>query len=177
AGAWAILQAAAPGAGVDEILDALQETGVPLAITSRIRVRAALDELTIACANGIDDDGDGLTDLADPGCDGAGDDDERGAAACDDGLDNDGDGLVDVAGDPGCATPLGIREDPPCQDGVDNDGDGGVDFDGGASVNGGVPVAAPDAQCSGPAGVEKPTCGLGAELVALLPLLRRRRRA
>jgi subtilisin len=177
AGAWAILRAAAPDAGVDEILDALQATGVPKPPTSRIRVRAALDELTIACANGIDDDGDGLTDLADPGCAGPGDDDEHGTAACDDGLDNDGDGFVDAAEDPGCASPTGVREDPPCQDGRDNDGDGGVDFDGGASLNGGVPFADPDTNCSQPTAAEKASCGLGVELVALLALLRRRRRA
>jgi hypothetical protein len=72
-----------------------------------------------ACADGTDNDEDGLTDQADPGChsDGnagnsesyvAGDTDETNvivppppAAACADGTDNDTDGLIDQA-DPGC---------------------------------------------------------------------------
>ena len=48
-----------------------------------------------ACSNGQDDDGDGLTDLADPGCkDGSWDIENP---ACNDGLDNDADGLIDLA--------------------------------------------------------------------------------
>jgi hypothetical protein len=57
-----------------------------------------------ACSNGIDDDGDGLTDYPnDPGCDNATDTDEASPppAACADGQDNDGDGLTDLK-DPGC---------------------------------------------------------------------------
>ena len=62
-----------------------------------------------ACNDGIDNDGDGLTDLADPGCVDSADNDEFNEAApepaplaaCEDGLDNDGDGLIDLA-DPGC---------------------------------------------------------------------------
>ena len=62
---------------------------------------------------------------------------------------------------------------PQCSDGVDNDGDGYVDFDGGASANGGVAVAAPDPQCTEPyQNNEKAACGLGAELVLVLPALR-----
>ena len=68
------------------------------------------------CMDGIDNDGDGLIDAADPGChtDGNASNsasyDPLGASeanpqiyACDDGIDNDGDGLVD-AQDPGCYT-------------------------------------------------------------------------
>jgi hypothetical protein len=59
-----------------------------------------------ACADGNDNDGDGLVDLNDPGCVDAQDNDETNApppaAACADGQDNDGDGLVDL-NDPGCA--------------------------------------------------------------------------
>ena len=85
-----------------------------------------------ACSDGIDDDGDGLVDLADPGCYDANDPFETNAlAACDDGFDNDGDGLVDWPNDPGCQTPTSLQEDPPCDDGVDNDGDGAIDWDGG----------------------------------------------
>jgi cytochrome c553 len=62
------------------------------------------------CADGIDNDGDGLIDFpADPGCTDANDNDEFNAppppvAQCADGIDNDGDGLVDMA-DPGCSSP------------------------------------------------------------------------
>ena len=48
------------------------------------------------CSNGLDDDGDGFVDLADPGCADAADNDERGPAlVCDNGLDDDGDGATD----------------------------------------------------------------------------------
>jgi len=136
-----------------------------------------------ACENGLDDDGDGLTDDADPGCDAPSDDSERSALLpCDDGADNDGDGLVDYSptpglGDPGCASPSGALENPQCQDGVNNDPsqDAFIDFDGGVSA--GVPLAqqtAPDPQC-----VDQPSkdreaapqstggCGIGPELLLL----------
>ncbi len=70
------------------------------------RVTAAcLDESLAAgnCANGRDDDGDGLVDAADPNCAL-----ERTASGnCADGVDNDGDRLIDCAeadcaGAPGC---------------------------------------------------------------------------
>jgi len=58
------------------------------------------------CNDGIDNDGDGLTDFpADPGCTDANDNDETDAspaAQCSDGIDNDGDGLTDFPADPGC---------------------------------------------------------------------------
>ena len=57
------------------------------------------------CDDGIDNDNDGLIDLADPGCTDINDNDEFNAppqaAQCADGLDNDNDGLIDLA-DPGC---------------------------------------------------------------------------
>jgi hypothetical protein len=105
-----------------------------------------------ACANGRDDDGDGLIDLADPGCASENDssevthdsgcsspDDPTEAEQCRDGLDNDGDGLTDAA-DPGCwSDPLNPATFNPalenegaatsqCQDGRDNDGDGATDL-------------------------------------------------
>jgi hypothetical protein len=114
------------------------------------------------CNNGIDDDGDGLVDLADPAC-------SRGRPA------------VPTAG--------ASTESAACQDGVQNDGEGGIDFDGGQSIHGacsggtcpaGVSdldsdgVADPDSGC-----VDRPwrdteqnqACGLGAELIGLGPLL------
>jgi hypothetical protein len=66
------------------------------------------------CADGIDDDGDGLTDYPDdPGCFDAFDDDERGAIyECDNGIDDDGDGLTDFPDDDGCLHPTNAIEAP-----------------------------------------------------------------
>jgi cytochrome c peroxidase len=61
---------------------------------SRPDLHAAPD----ACNDGIDNDGDGLSDAQDPGCFSPGDTSELAwDLACDDGIDNDGDGLVDSA--------------------------------------------------------------------------------
>jgi hypothetical protein len=82
------------------------------------------------CANGLDDDGDGLADYpADPGCQSAADLSERGAA-CDDGLDNDGDGLADFPADPGCdgLADASERDEVACDNGLDDDGDGRTDY-------------------------------------------------
>jgi uncharacterized membrane protein len=126
-----------------------------------------------ACADGIDSDGDGLVDLNDPGCANAADTSERNAAApCDNGLDDDGDGLFDFPLDPGCKDPTWTLENPACDNDVNDDADGKIDWDGGP---GGGP---PDPQCVGKPWQksENPTCGFGAELVLLLPLLSRLRR-
>jgi subtilisin len=177
AGALALLRQAAPGASVDELLAALQTTGEPIPASSgdgtRIRVLAAYQALTPDCDDGIDDDGDGLLDLADPGCADASDDSERGSLPCDDGVDDDADGWADFPADPGCADALFPLEDPRCQDGADNDGDGKVDFDGGASLHGGVPVADPDPQCGSPSLDREGagSCGLGFELAPALGML------
>lgn len=129
-----------------------------------------------ACENGVDDDGDGLVDLDDPGCIGPPDPTEDSTGMpCDDGEDNDGDGFIDAA-DPVCWSPAASREHAQCQDGVDNDGDGRIDFDGGASRNGGVPLALPDSLCtSADQNREARSCGVGVELLTPLWLLRRRR--
>ncbi len=64
------------------------------------------------CADGLDDDGDGLIDYPDdPGCTGPADLSEE--FDCQDGIDNDGDGLIDYPDDPGCATPNDPRETTP----------------------------------------------------------------
>jgi hypothetical protein len=96
--------------------------------------------------------------------------------ACYDGVDNDGDGWTDYPDDPGCATASHPLESPQCQDGINNDpgSDGLIDFDGGASLNGGVPLTAPDPQCGGIASRNREApaaCGLGAELTLLAALL------
>ncbi|MEE2663843.1 MAG: SGNH/GDSL hydrolase family protein [Myxococcota bacterium] len=133
------------------------------------------------CSDGIDNDGDGYTDYGvgnDYGCSSLSDDSELDPAnQCDDGIDNDGDGFFD-ADDPPCAVHgLGLQiEDPACQDGVDNDGDGFIDFDGAAMLNGGVPLAMADPHCSGPwrnteVAQGGTSCGLGAELGLLIPML------
>ena len=97
-----------------------------------------------ACNDGLDNDGDGLFDLNDPGCTDANDNDEFNVVtpppapmACNDGLDNDGDGLFDLD-DPGCTDindndEFNVVTPPPapvyeCNDGIDNDGDGKIDM-------------------------------------------------
>jgi len=59
----------------------------------------------VQCSDGLDNDGDGLVDLNDPGCENAQDNDETNVPPpqyqCNDGVDNDGDGLIDLD-DPGC---------------------------------------------------------------------------
>lgn len=84
--------------------------------------------LGYACADAIDNDGDGATDFpSDLGCTGPTDDTEN--EACNDGTDNDGDGVADSA-DPGCSSGTDQSEQDPtteCDDGLDNDADGLVD--------------------------------------------------
>src|SRR3989339_184373 len=88
-----------------------------------------------ACNDWIDNDGDGLVDMDDPGCTSPTDDNEYNAPVqpkqCADGIDNDWDGLIDMD-DPGCTSPTDDNEyNAPvfqCNDGLDNDGDGLVDM-------------------------------------------------
>lgn len=64
------------------------------------RQMAAFNLGSPACANGLDDDGDGFVDVDDPGCRDALSATE--SPQCDDGLDNDADGSIDLA-DAQCA--------------------------------------------------------------------------
>jgi len=148
---------------------------------------AVLPSLPPQCSDGIDNDGDGLVDLDDPDC--LGDPNHpRELPACSDGIDDDGDGFIDFDGgasanggvpvalpDPGCLGASGRTESPACQDGIDNDGDEGIDFDGGAAANHGVALGRPDVNCIGSPSRDyetlTPTCGLGAELALVMPLL------
>ena len=59
-----------------------------------------------ACSDGIDNDGDGLADLADGGCASAAASIEN--PQCDDGFDNDNDSLVDLL-DPDCGSASGVE--------------------------------------------------------------------
>ncbi len=60
------------------------------------------------CSDGLDNDSDGLIDMADDGCDSPEDDaellEEPDIYECSDGIDNDNDGLIDMA-DPNCSGP------------------------------------------------------------------------
>jgi hypothetical protein len=125
------------------------------------------------CCDGIDGDGDGLVDHPDdPGCSLGEDETERSPLLpCDDGIDGDGDGRLDFPHDVGCQLPTSPKESPACSDGRDNDGDGALDFDGGAWVNGGVPLGDPDLVCGGEAWFDREYsrgCGLGSELGLVL---------
>lgn len=73
------------------------------------------DFLTLACSDGIDNDGDGKTDFPnDPGCDTPAENSELDDPLCSDGIDNDGDGKIDFPSDPGCeSTSDGDETDPP----------------------------------------------------------------
>ncbi len=83
------------------------------------------------CADGEDNDGDGLIDIDDTGCLRAGGTESPDATECEDQIDNDEDGLIDLA-DPGCDNADDKTEynEPraQCSDGIDNDSDGLVDY-------------------------------------------------
>jgi hypothetical protein len=142
------------------------------------------------CDDGLDNDGDNRVDRV--GLDLNGDNDvddpgERGPDTgcwgkadrselfdCEDGIDNDGDGSIDYPADIGCLEASSPLENPPCSDGIDNDGDGLVDW------NGGPGGESPDDGCKGdparPLETIATGCGLGSELVLLMPLLMAARR-
>lgn len=92
-----------------------------------------IDSALPQCGDVIDNDGDGLIDLFDPGCSNAQDDSEAPdpQARCANGVDDDGDGKIDLA-DPGCTNAQDDSEspDPPtqCANGADDDGDSKIDL-------------------------------------------------
>ncbi len=93
------------------------------------------------CADGFDNDSDGVIDAQDPGCwsnpsrpetyDPNRLDESVATTQCQDGIDNDGDGAIDLF-DFSCQnTRIKNDEASPraqCQDGIDNDSDGAVDL-------------------------------------------------
>jgi glucose/arabinose dehydrogenase len=98
---------------------------------------------------------------------------------CSDGVDNDRDGLVDSGADPGCENAESTLENPRCDDQLDNDGDGTMD---GADLGCRTLAANAEAELEVLRTLtEQSLCGLGAELVLILPpliwLRGRRRRA
>jgi hypothetical protein len=157
------------------------------------------------CADGVDNDGDGLVDFVgqpftatgpDPGCSSATDATETDPAlVCDDGIDNDGDGFTDFRedldgdgisdppGDPACKLPSwGGGETSECQDGVNNDGKFGTDWDGGVSAGQPADPDGHDPQCLNQPWKDREEsggrrCGLGWEVVfALTGVMALRRR-
>ena len=87
------------------------------------------------CNNRIDDDNDGLIDLADPGCASKQDNDEHSnTLVCDNGVDetDDADTLKDYqisGGDLGCMSVTDSSErDGACDNLLDDDGDGLIDY-------------------------------------------------
>lgn len=89
----------------------------------------------------------------------------RAGRECANGIDDDLDGFFDWPEDPGCASAAWPVEGPRCSDGLDDDGDGKTDF----------PA---DPECVGPHSFREDivACGLGFELVFIVPLLRALRR-
>ena len=106
---------------------------LPILCAAALSILPACSSTESDCADGVDNDGDGLIDLADPGCRANGDLESPDPAEpeCNDNVDNDGDGLVDLD-DPGCngSDDLDERDEAiaQCRDGIDNDGDGLIDF-------------------------------------------------
>lgn len=103
---------------------------------SAFSLQVIAERLKPQCADGVDNDDDGLIDAEDGGCVGPEDELEAGGgldAACGDGEDNDGDGLTDYPYDPGCAA-MGDEDEgdpaqpPACLNGLDDDDDGLTDY-------------------------------------------------
>ncbi len=105
-----------------------------LALTPDIALEP--DVASFACADGLDNDGDGRVDLEDSDCANVVDNTENGAdpdTICSNGLDDDEDGLIDFPFDPGCAAAgdedeLNNAIPRACGNEIDDDEDGLIDF-------------------------------------------------
>jgi len=137
-------------------------------ITTSFDAQGGIDfKASLACADGIDQDMDGLIDWPDdPDCLTQVDDSEL--PACVDEIDNNGDGNTDFPDDPLCDDADDRSEIEVCQDLADNDGDGLFDYP-------------EDPGCEGPlddSEVPEPAAWLlHATAVAALGWLRRSRRS
>lgn len=95
---------------------------------------------SFACADGLDNDGDSLTDHPlDPGCSSVTDDNETDVTQCSDGTDNDSDGNVDFPADLGCDSTSDNDETGPSAP------SGGGNPSGGGGGGGTVAAASPSA--------------------------------
>lgn len=86
---------------------------------AEVRLVAEVESLIRACNDGLDNDGDAVFDLFDPGCTFELDDDEfddpAHPPACANGLDDDADGLRDYPADPECLAAGRDSEEPGCR--------------------------------------------------------------
>jgi len=141
-GSFAVLHAAVPSADYLTLLSALTSTGLDVTDT-RVSPPRITPRVQLQAA---------LKSLT-PG-------------ECYDNADNDADGLTDFPNDPSCARGID-PELTQCEDGIDNDGDARIDWAGGPA---GEP---PDPQCTSQFdhSERRAACGLGFELVLVLPLL------
>ncbi|MGB3589539.1 MAG: VCBS repeat-containing protein, partial [Tunicatimonas sp.] len=78
------------------------------------------------CNDGVDNNGNGLTDCEEPSCNCTPPPQPATETDCGDGVDNDGDGLIDCQDRDDCGSSVLCEND--CGDGVDNDGDGFFDY-------------------------------------------------
>lgn len=110
-GTRAVLEAPTPGVYYVIVDTGARDGGGPFRLTVE-------ENGASGCRDTEDNDGDGLVDLADPGCESGDDDAEQDPVevpACADGLDNDSDGLTDYPADPDCSAAGVTREGPLCE--------------------------------------------------------------
>ena len=100
----------------------LVQAGGWLGTTGEGALSIEIHEAAADCFDGLDNDGDGLTDCADSDCFVACDESQN----CLDGIDNDADGDIDCV-DADCAGSSDCIEAGNCGDGIDNDLDGLID--------------------------------------------------
>lgn len=140
-------------------VDVIRPSGVSTTEYDREDFQSGGAAAPAQCADGIDNDGDGLTDFgSDPGCSSSIDDDETDPpppSACSNDSDDDGDGWVDLD-DPGCSSQSDNDESDAgtteCNNGLDDDGDGFIDEDDSGCASG-----HDTAEATAP----PPTCPLG----------------